>query len=110
MLDLEGVDFIDSQGAAKLTEIHEVAEADGVTLRLARVKPQVLAVLDADGLVAGSAPTTSTATSTGRSRRSSPRTPDLAATLERASSSSDKRCRWFLVLLRVVYPTNEDPD
>ena len=43
VLDLEGVNFIDSQGAAKLTEIHELTEADGVTLRLARVKPQVLA-------------------------------------------------------------------
>ena len=29
VLDLEGVNFIDSQGAAKLTEIHELAEADG---------------------------------------------------------------------------------
>lgn len=52
VLDLEGVDFIDSQGAAKLAEINEVAQAEGVTLRLARVKPQVLAVLDADGFVA----------------------------------------------------------
>ena len=51
VLDLEGVNFIDSQGAAKVTEIHELAEADGVTLRLARVKPQVLAVLEADGIV-----------------------------------------------------------
>ena len=51
MLDLEGVNFVDSQGAAKLTEIHELTEADGVTLRLARVKPQVLAVLQADGVV-----------------------------------------------------------
>jgi SulP family sulfate permease len=51
VLDLEGVNFIDSQGAAKMTEIHDLAEADGVTLRLARVKPQVLAVLEADGIV-----------------------------------------------------------
>ena len=51
MLDLEGVNFIDSQGAAKLTEIHELTGADGVALRLARVKPQVLAVLEADGIV-----------------------------------------------------------
>ena len=51
MLDLEGVNFIDSQGAAKVTEIHQLTEADGVTLRLARVKPQVLAVLEADGVV-----------------------------------------------------------
>ena len=51
VLDLEGVNFIDSQGAAKVTEIHELTEADGVTLRLARVKPQVLAVLRADGII-----------------------------------------------------------
>jgi len=51
VLDLEGVNFIDSQGSAKLREIHELSEADGVTLRLARVKPQVLAVLQADGIV-----------------------------------------------------------
>jgi SulP family sulfate permease len=51
VLDLEGVDFVDSQGAAKLTEIHQVAETSGVTLRLARVKPAVLKVLDAEGLL-----------------------------------------------------------
>jgi sulfate permease, SulP family len=51
VLDLEGVDFIDSQGSAKLAELREVAEMDGVTLRLARVKPKVMAVLEADGLV-----------------------------------------------------------
>jgi sulfate permease, SulP family len=52
VLDLEGVDFIDSQGAAKLAEIHDVAATEGVVLRLARVKPPVLAVLDEDGTVA----------------------------------------------------------
>jgi sulfate permease, SulP family len=51
VLDLEGVNFIDSQGAAKVTEIHQLTKADGVTLRLARVKPQVLAVLKADGII-----------------------------------------------------------
>jgi high affinity sulfate transporter 1 len=51
VLNLEGVDFVDSQGAAKLTELHGVAEAEGVTLRLARVKPQVLEVLELDGVV-----------------------------------------------------------
>ena len=51
VLDLEGVNFVDSQGAAKLTEIHRLTEADGVTLRLARVKPRVLAMLRADGAV-----------------------------------------------------------
>ena len=51
VLVLEGVNFVDSQGAAKLTEIVELMEADGVTLRLARVKPHVLSVLNADGFV-----------------------------------------------------------
>ena len=52
VIDLEGVDFVDSQGAAKLVELNDVVNADGVTLRLARVKPHVLAVLEADGMVA----------------------------------------------------------
>ena len=51
VLDLEGVNFVDAQGAAKLTEIHGLAEADGLTLRLARVKPDVLAVLRAEGFL-----------------------------------------------------------
>ena len=51
MLDLEGVNFVDSQGSAKLAEIHEFLEADGVEFRLARVKPRVLAVLQADGVI-----------------------------------------------------------
>jgi high affinity sulfate transporter 1 len=52
VIDLEGVDFVDSQGAAKLAELYEVTKTDGVKLRLARVKPQVLDVLAADGMVA----------------------------------------------------------
>jgi sulfate permease, SulP family len=51
VLDLEGVNFVDSQGAATLNDLHRLAAADGVTLRLARVKPQVRSVLEADGLV-----------------------------------------------------------
>ena len=51
VLDLEGVDFVDSQGVAKLTEIHEFLQADEIGFRLARVKPHVLAVLQADGVV-----------------------------------------------------------
>ena len=51
VLDLEGVNFIDSQGAAKLIEIHELTETQGVVLRLARVKPSVLDVLRADGFI-----------------------------------------------------------
>ena len=51
VLDLEGVNFVDSQGASKLTEIHQLTRAADVTLRLARVKPNVRAVLEADGIV-----------------------------------------------------------
>ena len=51
VLDLEGVNFVDSQGVAKLTEIHEFLRADEIDFRLARVKPHVLAVLQADGAV-----------------------------------------------------------
>jgi SulP family sulfate permease len=51
VLDLEGVNFIDSQGAAKLTEIEELTSAEGISLRLARVKPSVRTVLQADGLI-----------------------------------------------------------
>ena len=38
MLDLESVNFIDSQGSAKVTEFYELLLADGVTLRLAGVQ------------------------------------------------------------------------
>jgi sulfate permease, SulP family len=51
VLDLEGVNFVDSQGAAKLQELHELAHDSGIALRLARLKPQVRAVLEADGIV-----------------------------------------------------------
>jgi SulP family sulfate permease len=51
VLDLEGVDFIDSQGTAKLTEIQALTAARDVTLRLARVKPHVLAALRSEGVL-----------------------------------------------------------
>jgi len=51
VLDFAGVDFIDSQGAAKLTEIQRLAESYGITVRLARVKADILRVLEADGVV-----------------------------------------------------------
>ena len=51
MLSFEGVNFIDSQGAEQLAAIHELVEGAGATLRLAQVKPQVLAVLREDGFV-----------------------------------------------------------
>jgi high affinity sulfate transporter 1 len=51
VLDLEGVNFIDSQGSAKLAEISEFLAVEGIELRLARLKPQILAVLRADGVL-----------------------------------------------------------
>ena len=49
--DLEGVNFVDAQGAAKLHEIHELLEAEDIELRLAQVRPTVNDVLAADGLI-----------------------------------------------------------
>jgi sulfate permease, SulP family len=51
VLDLEGVDFVDSQGSAKLVELAELATLNRITLSLVRVKAPVLAVLEADGVV-----------------------------------------------------------
>ncbi len=51
VLDFAGVDFIDSQGSERLGEIRRLAEAFGATLRVARVKPQVRAMLAADGVI-----------------------------------------------------------
>jgi high affinity sulfate transporter 1 len=48
VLDCEGIDFIDSQGSAKMREILELTERAGVTLRLARVKPAVRELLRRD--------------------------------------------------------------
>ena len=51
VLDLEGVNFVDSQGSAKLTELHELAESYGIPLHLARLKASVRRVLEADGVI-----------------------------------------------------------
>jgi sulfate permease, SulP family len=51
VLDCEGINFADSQGAAKMAEIAQVAEESGLILRLARVKPRVAAILDRDGVL-----------------------------------------------------------
>jgi SulP family sulfate permease len=51
VLDLEGVDFVDSQGSAKLNELLDLYADKDVTLRLARVKANVRAVLAADGVL-----------------------------------------------------------
>ena len=51
VLDCGGIDFIDSQGSAKMREIVELTEQAGVTLRLARLKPAVRDVLRRDGVL-----------------------------------------------------------
>ena len=51
VLDCEGIDFIDSQGSAKLGEILELTKQAEVILRMARVKPEVYEVLERDGFL-----------------------------------------------------------
>jgi sulfate permease, SulP family len=51
VLDCGGMDFIDSQGSAKMREIVKLTEQAGVTLRLARVNPAVRELLARDGVL-----------------------------------------------------------
>ena len=51
VVSFEGVDFIDSQGSAKVREILRLARTYDMELRLARVKPEVVDVLARDGVV-----------------------------------------------------------
>jgi sulfate permease, SulP family len=51
VLDCEGINFVDSQGSAKLNEIADLADDAAVTLRLARVKPAVAETLSRDGVL-----------------------------------------------------------
>jgi SulP family sulfate permease len=51
VLDCEGINFVDSQGSAKMAEIARLAEDSGLTLSLARVKPAVAATLERDGVL-----------------------------------------------------------
>jgi sulfate permease, SulP family len=51
VLNVEGVEYVDSQGAAKLGEILDFAESAGIELRLARVHPGVASVLGKDGVL-----------------------------------------------------------
>ena len=51
VLDCEGIDYIDSQGSAKLGEIVSLTQQSDITLRLARVKPAVRTTLAKDGIL-----------------------------------------------------------
>jgi MFS superfamily sulfate permease-like transporter len=52
VLDFEGVNFIDSQGAYVVGEILELAKSRDIELRLTRVKTRVKEVLRRDGVIA----------------------------------------------------------
>jgi high affinity sulfate transporter 1 len=51
VLDCVAIDFIDSQGSAKMREIVELTDQAGMTLRLVRMKPAVSDLLDRDGVL-----------------------------------------------------------
>jgi SulP family sulfate permease len=51
VLDCEGINFIDSQGSAKLRDVVTLASEAGVILRLARLKPAVRSTLAKDGVI-----------------------------------------------------------
>ena len=51
VIDFEGVNFIDSQGSAKVAEIIELGRVRGIEARLTRVKPHVYRLLERDGVI-----------------------------------------------------------
>jgi anti-anti-sigma factor len=51
IIDCGSVNFIDSQGAEKLRELHEIAAQQGVALHLSNLKADVREVLATDGLL-----------------------------------------------------------
>ncbi len=51
ILSLEGVNFIDTEGADSIKKIAQAGKDLNIDLHLARVKPQVIEVLDRDGVI-----------------------------------------------------------
>jgi SulP family sulfate permease len=51
VLDCGGINFVDSQGAAKMGDLLDLAQDSEITLRLARLKSAVRATLDRDGVL-----------------------------------------------------------
>ena len=51
VIDFEGINFIDSQGSGKMTELVELATNYDIELRLTRVKREVKDVLRRDGVI-----------------------------------------------------------
>jgi SulP family sulfate permease len=51
VLDCGAINFVDSQGSAKMGDVVDLAEESGITLRLARLKPSVRSTLERNGIV-----------------------------------------------------------
>ena len=51
ILSMEGVNFIDTEGADTIKKIAQAGEEFGIDLHLARLKPQVLEVLQRDDVI-----------------------------------------------------------
>ena len=51
VIDCGGINFVDSQGAAKMADVVTLARDAGVNLRLTRLKPAPRAVLERDGVI-----------------------------------------------------------
>ena len=51
VIDCGGINFIDSQGAAKMADVVTLTRDAGVNLRLTRLKPDPRAVLERDGVI-----------------------------------------------------------
>ena len=51
ILSMEGVNFIDTEGADTIKKIAQTGKELGIDLHLARLKPQVLTVLQRDGVI-----------------------------------------------------------
>jgi high affinity sulfate transporter 1 len=51
ILSMEGVDFIDTEGADTIKTMAEAAKQRNIDVHLARVKPQVVEVLERDGIL-----------------------------------------------------------
>jgi hypothetical protein len=56
IVDCAGVNFVDSQGVGELGELVHLAERDGWSLRLVRVRPGVRDALEADGVLVALGP------------------------------------------------------
>jgi anti-anti-sigma factor len=51
VIDFEGINYIDSQGADTVAEVLDLATGHNIELRLTRLKANVKAVLDRDGVI-----------------------------------------------------------